>query len=77
MFQQTDVSRRECRCGETNRLPKRKIPGHDGKHRAERIISDSTALDSGIDLFRLEQDFSSFRVIAKCSRAFSYRPLLL
>src|SRR4051812_24077729 len=38
VFEQTHVTRKQCRCGKSEDLPERKIPRHDRQYRSERLI---------------------------------------
>ena len=43
MFEQANISRHQSRRGETEDLPERKIPRHDGEDWSKRLITNETA----------------------------------
>ena len=70
MFEQADVTRHERGRRETEYLPERKIPRHDGEDRSDRLIANIAARGVGLDRLIGEVTFCALGVKPTALRAF-------
>src|SRR5687767_2498091 len=63
MFEQTDISRHQCRRSETKDLPERKVPGHDGEHWTKRLEVNITLARVSLDYLICQMTFGLLRVV--------------
>src|SRR5580704_4824380 len=70
VLEQSDIADHQCRCRETQYLPKWKIPGHYRKNRPKRLVTNVTVACGCFDDFIGEELFCLFGVITAYPRAF-------
>src|SRR4029077_14746090 len=70
VLEQADIARHQRRRGESENLPERKIPGHDGEDWSERFVMDVATPGGGQRGLVLQKSLGIFGVEAAPPRAF-------
>ena len=70
VLEQADIACHQRRRGESEHLPERKIPWHDGEDGSERFVMHVAARGGGLRGLVLQKSLSIFGVVTACTRTF-------